>query len=59
MSAVAAHVILSIRPRHPHGLTTSLRGPAGATVKTHVHNAFAKLGINARAQLAQHMRGSD
>jgi DNA-binding CsgD family transcriptional regulator len=28
-------------------------------VKTHVHNAFAKLGINSRAQLAQLMRGSD
>jgi hypothetical protein len=39
----------------PHGqLHLSLR-----TVKTHVHNAFAKLGINARVQLAQHMRGSD
>jgi DNA-binding CsgD family transcriptional regulator len=29
------------------------------TVKAHVHNAFAKLGINSRAQLAQVMRGSD
>jgi DNA-binding CsgD family transcriptional regulator len=29
------------------------------TVKTHVHNAFAKLGINSRAQLAQLMHGSD
>ena len=29
------------------------------TVKTHVHNAFAKLGINSRAQLAQLMRGAD
>jgi DNA-binding CsgD family transcriptional regulator len=29
------------------------------TVKTHVHNAFAKLGINSRAQLTQLMRGSD
>jgi len=29
------------------------------TVKTHVHNAFAKLGINSRAQLAQFVRGSD
>jgi DNA-binding CsgD family transcriptional regulator len=29
------------------------------TVKTHVHNAFAKLGIASRAQLAQLMRGSD
>jgi DNA-binding CsgD family transcriptional regulator len=28
-------------------------------VKTHVHNAFAKLGITSRAQLAQLMRGSD
>ncbi len=26
------------------------------TVKTHVHNAFAKLGISSRAQLAQSMR---
>src|SRR5262245_35158080 len=30
-----------------------------STVKNHVHNAFAKLGINSRAQLAQLMRGSD
>jgi DNA-binding CsgD family transcriptional regulator len=29
------------------------------TVKTHLHNAFAKLGINARAQLTQLMHGSD
>jgi len=29
------------------------------TVKTHVHNAFAKLGVNSRAQLTQRMRGSD
>jgi len=29
------------------------------TVKNHVHNAFAKLGINSRAQLAQLMPGSD
>jgi DNA-binding CsgD family transcriptional regulator len=29
------------------------------TVKTHVHNAFAKLGINSRAQLTQLMRRSD
>jgi DNA-binding CsgD family transcriptional regulator len=29
------------------------------TVKTHVHNAFAKLGIASRAQLAHLMRGSD
>jgi DNA-binding CsgD family transcriptional regulator len=29
------------------------------TVKTHVHNAFAKLGINSRAQLAQLTRGAD
>ena len=29
------------------------------TVKTHLHKAFAKLGINSRAQLAQLMRGSD
>jgi DNA-binding CsgD family transcriptional regulator len=29
------------------------------TVKTHVHNAFAKLGINSREQLTQLMHGSD
>jgi DNA-binding CsgD family transcriptional regulator len=29
------------------------------TVKNHVHNAFAKLGIASRTQLAQLMRGSD
>jgi DNA-binding CsgD family transcriptional regulator len=29
------------------------------TVKSHVHNAFAKLGITSRAQLTQLMRGSD
>ncbi len=29
------------------------------TVKTHVHKAFAKLGIASRSQLAQLMRGSD
>jgi DNA-binding CsgD family transcriptional regulator len=29
------------------------------TVKNHVHNAFAKLGINSRAQLAPLMRGAD
>jgi DNA-binding CsgD family transcriptional regulator len=29
------------------------------TVKTHVHNAFAKLGINSRAQLTQLMPESD
>jgi DNA-binding CsgD family transcriptional regulator len=29
------------------------------TVKTHVHNAFAKLGINSRDQLTRLMHGSD
>ena len=29
------------------------------TVKTHVHNAFAKLGVNSRAELTQLMRGPD
>ena len=29
------------------------------TVKTHVHNAFAKLGISSRAQLTQLMHGSE
>jgi DNA-binding CsgD family transcriptional regulator len=29
------------------------------TVKTHIHNAFAKLGISSRAELTQLMRGSD
>src|SRR6516165_4656228 len=29
------------------------------TVKNHVHNAFAKLGINSRAQLPQLIRGCD
>ena len=33
--------------------------PSPHTVKTHLHNAFAKLGINARAQLTQLMHGSD
>jgi DNA-binding CsgD family transcriptional regulator len=29
------------------------------TVKTHLHNAFAKLGIASRAQLTQLMRGAE
>ncbi|OBB80387.1 LuxR family transcriptional regulator [Mycobacterium colombiense] len=29
------------------------------TVKTHIHNAFTKLGVSSRAQLAQLMRGAD
>ena len=29
------------------------------TVKTHVHNAFAKLGINSRDQLSKLMHGTD
>jgi DNA-binding CsgD family transcriptional regulator len=29
------------------------------TVKAHLHNAFAKLGIHSRAQLTRLMRGSD
>jgi DNA-binding CsgD family transcriptional regulator len=29
------------------------------TVKAHLHNAFAKLDINSRAQLTRLMRGSD
>jgi DNA-binding CsgD family transcriptional regulator len=29
------------------------------TVKTHVHNTFAKLGINSRTQLSQLMRGAE
>jgi ATP/maltotriose-dependent transcriptional regulator MalT len=29
------------------------------TVKTHVHNAFAKLGVSSREQLTRLMRGSE
>ena len=29
------------------------------TVKAHLHNAFAKLGINSRAQLSKLMQGTD
>ena len=29
------------------------------TVKAHVHNAFAKLGINSRAELSKLMHGTD
>jgi DNA-binding CsgD family transcriptional regulator len=29
------------------------------TVKAHLHNAFAKLGINSRAELSQLMHGTD
>ncbi|MDT7740531.1 MAG: hypothetical protein QOK09_3900 [Mycobacterium sp.] len=29
------------------------------TVKTYLRNAFAKLGVNSRAQLTQLIRGSD
>jgi DNA-binding CsgD family transcriptional regulator len=29
------------------------------TVKTHLHNAFAKLGINSRAELSKLIHGTD
>ena len=29
------------------------------TVKAHLHNAFAKLGINSRAELSKLMQGTD
>ena len=42
------------QPRRRHAAA-----PLPHTVKTHVHNAFAKLGITSRAQLTQVIPGSD